>query len=43
MLGQRLQIVSYQGGEVPPETFQHAPAEAENQMCYQDGFVISQI
>lgn len=39
-MGQRLHIVSSQGGEVPPETFQHAPAEAENQICYQDGFFI---
>lgn len=25
-MGQRLHIVPCQGGEVPPETFQHAPA-----------------
>lgn len=43
MLGQRLQIVSCQGGEAPPETFQHAPAEAENQICYRDDFFIPKL
>lgn len=33
----------FKGGEAPPETFQHAPAEAENQICYLSGFFIPKI
>lgn len=28
---------------MPPETFQHAPAEAENQMCERSGLIIPKL
>lgn len=28
---------------MPPETYQHAPAEAENQMCERSGLIIPKL